>query len=135
MKSSIFAVLVLLVGQNSVAGDAGYFSRTCVSASQRTVLTNLNDYTQDASVYTLILDGVPAVYNLNDATVKTTGDDGILTISKNNVDAFKSEFNAKTNKLNLTIYVDPRLGTIAEHQATPTPIKVQLQCKDFWPNP
>lgn len=132
---SFLATLVLLSSTYAFAGDAGYFSRTCISSSQRTVLTILNDYTENAPIYTLIVDGVPAVYNLSDASVKEAGDDGVLTISQKGVDAFKSDFNADNGKMTLTIYNDPRNGTIAQHGATPTPITVQLQCKDFWPNP
>ena len=132
---SLLASLVLLSSTYAFAGDAGYFSRTCISSSQRTVLTSLNDYTENAPIYTLVVDGVPAVYNFSDPSVKETGEDGVLTISKNGVNAFKSNFNADNGKMTLTIYNDPRLGTIAEHGATPTPITIQLQCKDFWPNP
>jgi len=126
-----------MFSQNLFAGDAGYFSRTCVSKTQRTVLTILNDYSDlnSAAIYTLVIDGVPAVYNLKDKTIKETGDDGVLTVSKNNVEAFKSDFNDTTGKMNLTVYIDPRAGTIAEHGVTASPITVQLQCVDYWPEP
>lgn len=135
MKIVLVTITTLLLSQNLLAGDAGYFSRTCLSSSQRTVLTTLNDYSQGAPIYTLIVDGVPAIYDMNDASVKEAGDDGILTISKNGVDGFKTDFNAENGKMTLTIFQDPRNGTIAEHGATPAPVIVQLQCKDFWPNP
>ncbi len=135
MKRSLLILVALVLGQNASAGDAGYFSRTCISSSQRTVLTVLNDYSDSGAIYTLVLDGVPAVYNLKDNSVKETGDDGVLTISKNNVDVLRTAYTENNGKLALTVYVDPRAGTIAEHDATPTPISVQLQCKDYWPNP
>lgn len=132
---SLLILLSLLSASYSFAGDAGYFSRTCVSASQRTVLTILNDYTENAPIYTLIVDGVPAVYNLNDTSVNETGDDGVLTISKSGTNIFKTDFNVNNGQMTLTIYQDPRMGTIAEHGATAVPINVSLKCKDFWPNP
>lgn len=135
MKLALVTVFGLLIGQSAFAGDAGYFSRTCLSSTQRTVLILLNDYTQDAPIYTLVVDGVPAIYNLSDPSVRVTGDDGVLVISKNGVDAFRTDYNSANGKMNLTIYVDPRVGTIAQNNATPTPIPVQVQCKDFWPNP
>lgn len=135
MKGIAIAILGLLIGQTAMAGDAGYFSRTCVSSTQRTVLTLLNDYTFKAPIYTLILDGVPAIFDLSDRSVSTEGDDGLLTISKDGVHIFKSEFRESSGKMNLTIFVDHREGTIAQHGASPTPISVQLKCTDFWPNP
>lgn len=135
MKQLLFSVLTMVIGGPLMAGDAGYFSRTCVSGSQRTVLTILDDYMQDAPIYTLILDGVPAIYNFSESTVQMEGDDGVLTILKDGVANFKTDFDADNGKMKITVYVDPRKGTIAEHDATPTPITIQLQCKDFWPNP
>ncbi len=131
----LLASLVLISSSYAIAGNAGYFSRTCVSSTQRTVLTILNDYTADAPIYTLVIDGAPAVYNLKDKSIKIEGDDGVLTISKNGVDAFQSDFNAENGKLNLTVYVDPRSGSIADRGDASTPFTVSLQCKDFWPNP
>lgn len=135
MKLALITIFGLLIGQSAFAGDAGYFSRTCLSSTQRTVLTVLNDYTQSAPIYTLVVDGVPAIFNLADRSVREAGDDGVLVISKNGVDAFRTEYNSTNGKMTLTIYVDPRVGTIAQNNATPTPIRVQVQCKDFWPNP
>lgn len=135
MKNVLMLVTGLLITQTSFAGDAGYFSRTCVSKSQRTVLTVLNDYTEGSPIYTIVVDGVPAIYNLNDTTVGEAGDDGILTISKNQVNGFTADFSAEDGKMKLTIFNDPRVGTIAQNNATATPIVVELQCTDFWPNP
>jgi hypothetical protein len=130
-------IALLTLGHTAFAGDAGYFSRTCVSGTQRTVLTMLNDYsTEGGQIYTLVVDGVPATYKFSDKSVSESGDDGILTISKNSQKVFKMNFNASTGALTLTIYQDPRVGTIAEHGMTSvTPFDVQLSCKDFWPNP
>lgn len=135
MKLALVTVFGFLIGQSAFAGDAGYFSRTCVSATQRTVLTILEDYTLSKPIYTLVVDGVPAVYNFADTGIYETGDDGVLVIYKNGVAGFRTDYDSRNGKMKLTIYVDPRVGTIAEHSATPTPIPVQLQCKDFWPNP
>lgn len=135
MKNILFTILSLIIVQNSFAGDAGYTSVTCISKSQRTILTSLNDYTENASIYTLVLDGVPAIYSLKDNSVTVTGNDGVLIVSKDGTPAFKSTFNAKKTKMNLEVYKDPRINTIAEHGSTPTPIKVVLQCKEYWPNP
>lgn len=135
MKRAIFAFACLLIGQSAAAGDAGYFSRTCVSSSQRTVLTLLNDYTQKAPIYTLILDGVPAVYDLSDSANVGNDDEAGFSLVRNGVEAFKFEYNGDNGKMNLTVLVDPRKGTIAEHDASATPINVQLKCTEYWPNP
>lgn len=137
MNKVFIALLTLTLGHTAFAGDAGYFSRTCVSGTQRTVLTMLNDYTTEGGqIYTLVIDGVPATYKFSDATVSESGDDGVLTISKNSQKAFKTNFNPESGALTLTIYKDPRVGTIAEHGMTSSvPFDVQLKCTDFWPNP
>jgi hypothetical protein len=127
--------MACLFSINAFAGDAGYFSRTCISSSQRTVFTILDDYTQNAPIYTLIVDGVPAVYNLTDKSIDVIGDDGILTISKDGSNVFKMDFNAETGEMAVTVYKDPRVGTIAEHGITNSPMTVQLKCTDYWPAP
>ena len=135
MKNAILAIVGLLIGQSALAGDAGYFSRTCVSASQRTVLTQLEDYTQKAPIYTLVLDGVPAVYDLSDAANVAEDTEAGFTLAHNGAEAFKFYYNGDSKKMDLTVLVDPRKGTIAEHDASPTPIKVSLKCTEYWPNP
>ncbi len=135
MKLLISAMLGLLISQNSVAGDAGYNSRTCTSSSQRTVLTSLNDYTSNIVIYTLVIDGASAIYDSRDRSVSEVGDDGYLEISKNGKKAFVMDFNSQNGALALTVHTDPRTGTIAENNALPTPSTIKLTCKDYWPAP
>jgi hypothetical protein len=135
MKKIIFLLLSFTVSQNSFGGDAGYTSTTCVSKSQRTILTILNNYSERTAIYTLILDGVPAVYNLEDDSVEAKGDDGVLEILKNGELAFKSKSNTKAKTVSLEISKDPRIGTIAERESKTTSFKVSLKCEEFRPEP
>ncbi len=87
------------------------------------------------AIYTLVIDGVSVVYDLGDLSVEELGDDGSLTITQNNQSVFATEYDVDKGTMGLTVYVDPRQGTVAEHGITATPLTVQLKCKDFWPNP
>lgn len=131
MNKAIVLFSLLLLGPAAQAGDAGYFSSTCTSASGRTVLTQLSDYTNEMYIYTLVIDGVPAIYNLSDKSITEEGDDGYLTYYKNGKKAFSIQKPENT----ITVYQDPRTGTIAENNAEATPITITVSCKDFWPNP
>jgi hypothetical protein len=131
------AFALVFGGAAAFAGDAGYNSTTCVSNTQRTVLTVFNDYTEKAPIYTLVLDGVPVILDLSDSSVSRTEDYSTRTtvIAKNGNPYFRSQTSENEDRMTLTIYQDQRVGTIAEHQATPVPFTVRLRCKSFWPNP
>jgi hypothetical protein len=136
MKLILTALIALSFAHNALAGDAGYSSETCHSASKRTVLTQLSDYSavefkDHFTIYTLVVDGVPAVYNTSDANISVEGDDGYLTIMKDGQPAFGIQKPEGT----ITILQDPRKGTIAEMNATATPLTVNMTCKFYWPEP
>lgn len=140
MKTKLLLLSMVAFAQNVYAGDAGYFSRTCTSASQRTVLTLLadySDYQKESDTYTLVMDGAPVVYSTKDPSLKVVGDDGILTLVKNGRKAITVITNTQSSvvKVKLVVYQDPREGTIAMNNATATPVEVSLTCKDYWPAP
>ncbi len=131
-------ILIILImsafAYNSFAGDAGYMSETCHSASKRTVFSRLNNWSDGVYRQTLIIDGVPALYELDKDGVTEDGDDGFVSISKNGV--LQYEINTDSNgNSSLVVHQDPRTGTIAENNALATPFTVSLDCKSFWPEP
>lgn len=134
MKQLSMIIFSILLSQVSFAGDAGYMSETCHSASKRTVFSRMNDWLDGVHLQTLIIDGVPAFYELYKDGVTEDGDDGFVSISKNGV--LQYEINTDPNGgRSLVVHQDPRIGTIAEDNALATPFTVSLECKSFWPEP
>ncbi|MCB0377849.1 MAG: hypothetical protein KDD33_05090 [Bdellovibrionales bacterium] len=136
MTKMTLAILALIFSQQVLAGDPGYSSKSCTSKSGRTVFTELSDWSTDnGTIYTLIIDGVPAVYKLSDLAVREDGDDGFLSILKNNKTEVEMQYGDDDKSMTITVHKDPRNGTIAENNATVVPFDVALTCKNYYPAP
>lgn len=131
MKKTFLFIATMVLCQNLYAGDAGYVSETCTSDSKRTVLTSIDAYAENMLIYTLIIDGMPAIYDLRDPNVALEGDDGYLDISSKGKLIFSIDKSAGT----ITVHKDPRQGSIAMNNALKTPFTVKMACKSYWPEP
>jgi hypothetical protein len=134
-KIFIFFLIFTFLKHNAYAGDAGWNSITCYSASKRTILTILDRYfSPEMTVYTLVIDGAASVYNtsdskINDEKVKRKKQIQDLKVMKDGQIVFSLISDE------LTIYNDPRKGTISENRYQKTPFVVKMQCDVYWPKP
>ena len=132
MKKVFLFLVTMIACQNLYAGDAGYLSETCVSDSFRTVLTTYNAYAgESVRIYTFVIDGVPAVYDLRDEHNEEFGDDGYLDIHSEGIKVFSIDHFAET----ITVFQDPRQGSLAMNNATKSPLRVKMNCKLYSPAP
>jgi hypothetical protein len=132
MKKAFLFLVTIIACQNLYAGDAGYASETCTSESGRTVLTTYDAYAgEDTRIYTLIIDGLPAIYDLRDEHNEEIGDDGYLEIHSEGSPVFTIDKFEGT----ITVFQDPRQGFLAMNNAAPTPLRVKVNCKFYSPAP
>lgn len=110
---------------------------TCFSTSKRTVFTINNYYLSPSSlVYTIIIDGVPAIYKSGDSDIgieiknkdiRITEHHDVLVTYKG-----KKAFSFKSNEI--IIYNDPR-GRPFKPRREINPLVVKLHCNPYYPLP
>ena len=132
MKKVILLIVALFFVNTVLAGDAGYFSETCHSKSKRTVLTTLENRAGGFySIRTLIVDGVPKVYDSREDNIRVENNgDYNLSVYKDDVlvlDIYGSK---------ITVLEDPRKGSDIEYgMSTKGKWSTNLICETYQPLP
>ncbi len=133
MNKVLCFVFAMAFGSQTMAGyNGGYSSRSCISASGRTVFTDASDWDNPQSgAMRLIIDGAEATYDFADASVEMAGDDGRLSVLKNGVEEIFVNYNAQNQTVVVTVNVDPRKDSWASENVRTESFDVHMTCKYY----
>ena len=141
----IFALVALLtMGSSAFAGDGGYTSYSCMSASGRTMLSVFMDnYTGSDKPYTIrfIIDGQMLEYvsvSNESPNVSYDWDKNVIEAKKSSTTALKVVLKkVKGTQYQATIksgYLDPRKGTEFEYYISSNN-DIVVNCTEYYQSP